>query len=192
MNRARRAENAAERKRSRSEANTGRRTGLCFGLRLFFGRENRLRFSRRAGPSMGLGWGGGLGWNLGRKRVAESPCQRSARSPRMRRGRTASFTGRLGLNIRSPLAAVENAPRRMGAVEWVVLLRFVEPPGLRAGLSVHPRSAQPESDRKGHCQTGRTPRRCYHGVEAASKRRCSSLPRGGVRPARLFEPQEHN
>ena len=46
--------------------------------------------------------------------VANSPCQRSARSPRMRRGRTASFTGRLGLNIRSPLAAAENKLRRMG------------------------------------------------------------------------------
>ncbi len=44
-------ENAAERKRSRSEADTGRRTGLCLGLCLFFRRENRLRFSRRAGPS---------------------------------------------------------------------------------------------------------------------------------------------
>ncbi len=44
----------AERQRSRSEADTGRRTGLCFGLRLFFGRENRLRFSRRAGLRMGL------------------------------------------------------------------------------------------------------------------------------------------
>ena len=43
--------NAAERKRSRSEANTGRRAGASFGLQLFFGRENRLRFSRRAGPS---------------------------------------------------------------------------------------------------------------------------------------------
>ena len=40
--------NAAERKRSRSEADTGRRIGLCFGLCLFFGREKRSRFSRRA------------------------------------------------------------------------------------------------------------------------------------------------
>ena len=44
-------ENVAERKWSRSEADTGQRTGFCFGLRLFFRRENRLRFSSRAGPS---------------------------------------------------------------------------------------------------------------------------------------------
>ncbi len=49
--------NAAERKRSRSEADTGRKIGLGFGLCLFFGRENRSRFSLRAGPSMGLGFG---------------------------------------------------------------------------------------------------------------------------------------
>ena len=40
----------------------------------------------------------------------------------MRRGRTASFTGRLGLNIRSPLTAAEN--------KLAVLLRFFEPPAL--------------------------------------------------------------
>ena len=33
------------------------------------------------------------------------------------------------------------------ADEWAVLLRFKEPPGLRAGPSAHPRSAQPEPDR---------------------------------------------
>ena len=53
-------ERAAERKRSRSEADTGRRTGLGFGLCLFFGRENRLRFSLRAGPRMGLWVGFGF------------------------------------------------------------------------------------------------------------------------------------
>ncbi len=51
----------AERQRSRSEANTGRRTGASFGLQLFFGCENRLRFSRRAGPSMGLRFGQWIG-----------------------------------------------------------------------------------------------------------------------------------
>ncbi len=49
--------NAAERKRSRSEADTGRRIGASFGQRLFFGCENRKRFSRRAGPSMGMRFG---------------------------------------------------------------------------------------------------------------------------------------
>ncbi len=67
----------------------------------------------------------------------------------MRRGRTASFTSRLSLNIRSLLVAAENELRRIGAVEWGVLLRFFEPPGLRAGPSAHPRSAQPEPDRLG-------------------------------------------
>ncbi len=47
----------AERKRSRSEVDTGRRIGSSLGLCLFFGCENRLRFSHRAGPSMGLGFG---------------------------------------------------------------------------------------------------------------------------------------
>ena len=46
--------NAAERQRSRSEADTRRRTGASFGLCLFFGRESRPRFSRRVGLSMGL------------------------------------------------------------------------------------------------------------------------------------------
>ena len=54
-------ENAAERKRSRSEEDTGRKTGPSFGLCLFFGRENRSRFSRRAGPSMRCGFGRWLG-----------------------------------------------------------------------------------------------------------------------------------
>ena len=85
-----RATAAAERKRSRSEADTGRRTGASFGLCSC--------------------------WYLGGERVARFPCQRSARSPRMRRGRTASFTGRLGLNIRSPPAAVED--------KWAELLRL--------------------------------------------------------------------
>ena len=52
-----------------------------------------------------------------------------------------SFTGRLSLNVRSLLAAAEN--------KWAVLLRFVEAPGLRAGPSAHPRSAQPETGRIG-------------------------------------------
>ncbi len=52
-----RATAPAERKRSRSEAHTGRRTGASFGLCLFLGRENRLRFSCRAGPSFGLEFG---------------------------------------------------------------------------------------------------------------------------------------
>ena len=52
-----------------------------------------------------------------------------------------SFTGRLSLNVRSLLAAAEN--------KWAVLLRFVEPLGLRAGPSAHPRSAQPETGRIG-------------------------------------------
>ena len=51
-------ERAAERKRSRSDADTGRKTGLGFGLCLFFRRENRLRFSRRAGPSCWLSFCG--------------------------------------------------------------------------------------------------------------------------------------
>ncbi len=93
-------------------------------------RQRRLRFRSAA-----------LGRTRGGKRVAKFPCQRSAHSPRMRRGRTASFTGRLGLIVRSPLAAAED--------EWALLLRFVEPPGLRAGPSAHPRSAQPETDRMG-------------------------------------------
>ncbi len=90
-------EKAAERKRSRSEADTGRRTGASFGPCLFFGWENRLRFSHRAGPSCWLSfWGsqsrracggassmpgpdaaartpknwGGLGKVLGRERIA--------------------------------------------------------------------------------------------------------------------------
>ena len=47
------------------------------------------------------------------------------------------------------------APRwaEHGAVGWaellVVLLRLFEPPGLRAGPSAHPGSAQPEPDRIG-------------------------------------------
>ena len=36
---------------------------------------------------------------------------------------------------------------------------------------------------------GRTPGRCCCGVEAASKRRCASLPWEGVRPARPFRSQ---
>ena len=32
--------------------------------------------------ALGFAFGRALGWNLGRKRVAESPCQRSARSQR--------------------------------------------------------------------------------------------------------------
>ena len=56
-------ENAAERKRSRSEADTGRRIGLCFGLCLFFGREKRSRFSRCAGSSLGLRFGLWVGLN---------------------------------------------------------------------------------------------------------------------------------
>ena len=54
---------AAERKRSRSEADTGQRTGASFGLCSFFGRENRLRFSRRAGLSMGTSFGLWVGLN---------------------------------------------------------------------------------------------------------------------------------
>ncbi len=54
--------NAAEHKRSRSEVNTGRRIGSSFGLCLFFRRENRIRFSRRAGPSRGL-WVGLSCWS---------------------------------------------------------------------------------------------------------------------------------
>ena len=116
-------ENAAERKRSRSEADTGRRTEASCGLCscLFFGRENRFRFSRRAGPSRGLWIGLYFGLDLelylGRERIAKSPCQRSARSPRMRRGRTVSFTGRLSLNVRSLLAAAENKPGRL-VMNW--------------------------------------------------------------------------
>ncbi len=56
-----RATAVAERKRSRSEADTGRRTGASCGLCLFFGLENRLRFSSRAGPSMGLRFGQWIG-----------------------------------------------------------------------------------------------------------------------------------
>ena len=73
----------AERKRSRSEADTGRRTGASFGLCLFGARKPATVFAPR--------------W----------------------------------------------------AELLAVLLRFVEPPGLRAGPSAHPRSAQPETDRIG-------------------------------------------
>ncbi len=63
---------------------------------LFFGRENRSRFSRRAGLSK-KAWIGAVLW----------------------------------------------------ALLLVVPLRLYEPPGLRAGPSVHPGSAQPEPDRFG-------------------------------------------
>ncbi len=39
---------------------------------------------------------------------------------------------------------------------------------------------------------GRATGRCCRGVEAASKRRCASRPREGVRPARLEEPQKQH
>ena len=62
--------------------------------------------------------------------------------------------------------------------EWAVLLRFVEPPGLRAGPLAHPERARPELERIGHCQTSRTPGR--NATNVVSLR----ASRGGRRPAR--------
>ncbi len=55
----------------------------------------------------------------------------------MRRGRTASFTGRLSLNIRSPLAAAENELGRL-VMNWVV---FVRPLGRAGRTPPHGRPA---------------------------------------------------
>ncbi len=135
--------NAAERQRSRSEVDTGRRTGLCFGLCSFFGRENRNRFSRRAGPSIRLGFGRrvGLCFLICFGPRASSSVLVSTVGPQPAEGRNTP----LSLRLRSPLAAAENELGRL-VMNWVVLLRFVEPPGLRAGPSAHPGSAQPEPD----------------------------------------------
>ena len=70
----------------------------------------------------------------------------------MRRGRTASFTGRLSLNIRSPLDAAED--------EWALLLRFFEPPALSpSGFAARGSGRQAELDRKLLRPLGRRPRR---------------------------------
>ena len=50
-------ERVAERKRSRSEANTGRRIGSSFGLCLFFGREKPITvFPPRWAEQGAVGW----------------------------------------------------------------------------------------------------------------------------------------
>ena len=161
--------NAAERQRSRSEADTGRRVGLNFWAVL-------LRPFRVAGPAR---------WAFG------PPPERAARTqknwvvlwaellrlaeprgpkPPAAEGRIASFAASLYPKPRrlrpleervarfreeSPFSARSErrrrAPRgapRTNPTENAVLLRFVEPPGLRAGPSAHPRSAQPETQER--------------------------------------------
>ena len=57
------------------------------------------------------------------------------------------------LRVRKPVMVFAPRWAEQGAVGWaellVVLLRLYEPPGLRAGPSAHPRSAQPETERIG-------------------------------------------
>ena len=115
-------ENAAERKRSRSEADTGRRFGSSFGL----------EFGARASSAI--------------RRIAV-------------------------------LGESDASAARGGRAEdeWAVLLRLYEPPG----------SAQPESERIGHCKTGRAP-----GSGRSELANIAGLPWGGVRPARFYEPQD--
>ncbi len=115
----------AERQRSRSEADTGRRIGLGFGLRLFFGHENRERFSCCAGPSMGTSFGLEFGTRASSaiRRIAGLFAQRLCRSGEWATGRSRQ--------------------------KKVSLLRFIAPPGLRVGPLAHPRSAQLEPDRIG-------------------------------------------
>ena len=83
---------AAERQRSRSEADTGQRTGACFGLCCFSGAKTAVGFRAALGRA--------LGWNLGRERVArfaESP----ASSPSGEAARGEWATGRTRQKRRS-------------------------------------------------------------------------------------------
>ena len=193
------------RKRSRSEADTGRRIGASFGRCLFFRRENRFRFSRRAGPSLGR-WIGLNFWldfglsfcdsqsRAGRSLRPRRPATHVAFGPR----RLQSLELRAGSAISEESPSSERSERRrrtpgearprtkpaaLGG-EWIVAFATFRSPALSpSGEAARGSGRQAELNRMGrrtrHCFCGSLSRAVRRQRRAATSRSSLLLSAGG-------------